>query len=223
MITERPAQAYLWRDDDGPLVDPAHALSHLATADPILGALMDRTGALGLAPPPRRTPFQSLLRAIVHQQLSGKAAQTIFGRVCALYSPRPWPSPKALLATHPLKLRKAGLSRAKALAVKDLARHASEGRVPGAARLRRLEADEIVARLTQVRGIGRWTVEMLLIFHLGHPDILPADDLGIRKGFALTYRTRGLPAADRVERHAQRWRPYRSIASWYLWRALDAS
>lgn len=201
--------------------DPAVACRHLTEADPVLGLLMQRVGGFGLRPEPTQSMFAALLRAIVYQQLSGKAAETILGRVTGIFAPRRFPTPRDILAIPPERLRAAGLSAAKTAAIRDLAARTLDGTVPGMARVRRLRDEEIVERLTQVRGIGRWTVEMLLMFRLGRPDVLPVGDLGVRKGFARTFRRRKLPSADAIGRHAERWRPYRSVASWYMWRALE--
>ncbi len=208
----------LWGNDGSALAD---AVSHLSQSDPVLAELIARVGACGIAPPRRATPFQYLLRAIVGQQLSGKAAATIFGRVCEIYRPRPLPVPAALLATPVERLRAAGLSGAKTRAAMDLARFAESGRLPSTRALRGMTPEDIVARLTEIRGVGRWTVEMLLIFYLGHPDVLPVNDLGVRKGFQVTYRKRSLPHPKFLARHSNRWQPYRSVAAWYLWRALE--
>jgi 3-methyladenine DNA glycosylase/8-oxoguanine DNA glycosylase len=173
------------------------------------------------SPPWGQSLFDALLRSIVYQQLSGKAAATILSRVVALYAPASAPDPAAVLATDDAVLRSAGLSRNKGAALKDLARHALDGTIPSLAEARALADDELVDRLTVVRGIGRWTVEMLLIFRLGRPDVLPVDDLGVRKGFQRAYGMRRLPAAVTLTRRAERWRPYRSVASWYLWREAE--
>ncbi|TFG43836.1 MAG: DNA-3-methyladenine glycosylase 2 family protein [Gemmatimonadales bacterium] len=170
----------------------------------------------------RHSPFEEVLESIVYQQLSGKAAATIYGRVRALFPPRRVLSPQALLDTPDEALRGAGLSRAKLAAARDLAAKTLEGVVPTAAALRRMPDDEIIERLTAVRGVGMWTVQMLLIFRLGRPDVLPIHDLGIQKGFQKTYRTRQWPKPERIERAGEKWRPFRSVASWYLWRATDA-
>ena len=199
----------------------AAALKHLRRADPDMAAVIRRAGPCALEPRLRHPPFEALLEAIVYQQLSGKAAATIYGRVRALFPPGCALAPAALLDTPDEALRGAGLSRNKMAAARDLAAKTLEGVVPGTAALRRMPDDEIVARLTAVRGVGRWTVEMLLIFRLGRPDVLPIHDLGIQKGFQLTYRTRQRPKPDRIERYGERWRPFRSVASWYLWRSLD--
>jgi 3-methyladenine DNA glycosylase/8-oxoguanine DNA glycosylase len=201
--------------------DPAIACRHLAEADPALGALILRVGEFGLRPVPTQSMFAALTRSIVYQQLSGKAAETILGRVIALFAPRRFPTPRDLLAIPPERLRAAGLSAAKTAALRDLAERTLDGTVPSMARVRRLSDEEIIERLTLVRGIGRWTVEMLLMFRLGRADVLPLGDLGVRKGFARTFGRRGLPTPVAVERRAERWRPYRSVASWYMWRALE--
>jgi 3-methyladenine DNA glycosylase/8-oxoguanine DNA glycosylase len=201
--------------------DPALACRRLSAADPVLGALIERVGECTLRPQPTQSLFAALARAIVHQQLSGHAAATILGRVHALYAPRRTISPRDILATPPERLRGAGLSTAKTAALRDLAARSLDGTVPSLARVRRMSDEEIVERLTLVRGIGRWTVEMLLMFRLGRPDVLPVSDLGIRKGFALTFGVKRLPAAVTITRRAGRWRPYRSVACWYLWRALE--
>ncbi|HMU61045.1 MAG TPA: DNA-3-methyladenine glycosylase 2 family protein [Gemmatimonadales bacterium] len=201
--------------------DAAAAVRHLRKTDPDLATVIRTAGTCGLEPRLRSSPFEELLESIVYQQLSGKAAATIYGRVRALYPPRRALQPQALLDTPDEALRGAGLSRAKLAAAKDLAARTLEGVVPTAAALRRMPDEEIIERLTAVRGVGRWTVQMLLIFRLGRPDVLPIHDLGIQKGFQLTYRTRQLPKPERIERHGERWRPFRSVASWYLWRATD--
>jgi 3-methyladenine DNA glycosylase/8-oxoguanine DNA glycosylase len=162
-----------------------------------------------------------LLRSIVYQQLSGKAAATILDRVNQIFAPRAAPTPRGLLEISPERLRAAGLSAAKTLAVRDLAERTLDGTVPSLARIRRMGDEQIVERLIAVRGIGRWTVEMLLLFRLGRPDILPLSDLGVRKGFGLTFHRGRLPATRTMIRRGERWRPYRSVASWYLWRALE--
>lgn len=201
--------------------DPDAACRHLTAADPRLGALIARAGAFTMRPEPTQSLFAALVESIVYQQLSGKAAATILGRVIALYRPRRFPRPVDILETSVERLRAAGLSAAKAAAVKDLATRTLEGTVPSMARVRRMSDQEIIERLTTVRGIGRWTVEMLLLFRLGRPDVLPLGDLGVRKGFARTFNRRALLDPLVLHRRAERWRPYRSVASWYLWRALD--
>jgi DNA-3-methyladenine glycosylase II len=193
----------------------------LRDTDPLLARLIDTHGPCIMNANGAGTPFAALTRSIAYQQLNGTAAATIHGRVLALYRPRRIPRPEDVLDTPEERLREAGLSRAKIAAVKDLARKTMEGVVPSWAELRRLDDEEIIARLTTVRGVGRWTVEMLLIFHLGRPDVLPVSDYGVRKGFQRTFRTRELPTPEKMMKRAERWRPYRSVASWYLWRAVD--
>ncbi len=203
--------------------DAAAAVAHLRTTDRDLAALIRRVGPYRLELRAALTPLQALLRAIVYQQLSGRAAAAIYRRVLA-QCPRGRPPSARRLAELPDEtLRAAGLSRAKVAAVRDLAAKALDGTVPGRRALARMDDDEIVARLTAVRGVGRWTVEMLLIFHLGRADVLPLDDLGVRKGFRHAYGGDALPRRDELEAAGERWRPYRSVASWYLWRAADAA
>ncbi len=202
--------------------DPAEAITHLSAADPLMGDLIARVGAFTLTPELAQSPFHALMRAIVYQQLSGKAAGTILGRVLALMPKgRGRPRPEDLLAIDDQRLRAAGLSGNKLLALRDLAAKAQDGTVPTLAALRRLSDAEIIERLTAVRGIGVWTVEMLLLFRLGRSDVLPVADLGVQKGFQLTYRKRALPTAKQLLKAGETWRPFRSVASWYLWRAMD--
>ncbi len=201
--------------------DLDEALQVLRDADPKLAQLISTVGPCGFKSRGAGSPFAALAESIAYQQLTGKAAATIFSRVLALYRPKRFPSPEDFLATPDQALREAGLSRSKIASVKDLSAKALDGTVPTLARLRRLEDEEIVERLTAVRGIGRWTVEMLLMFHLGRPDILPAGDYGVRKGFKKAFGTRGLPTPAQVLKRGERWRPFRSVASWYLWRAID--
>ena len=174
-----------------------------------------------MRPVPAQSLFQALVRSIVYQQLTGKAAATILGRAVGLFAPRRFPTPGDLLEISPDRRRSAGLSTAKTAALRDLAARTLDGTVPSLARVRLMADEEIIERLTTVRGIGRWTVEMLLIFKLGRPDVLPVGDLGVRKGFALTLGKRRLPEPAAMVRRAERWRPYRSVATWYLWRALE--
>ena len=162
-----------------------------------------------------------MAESIVYQQLSGKAAATIFGRVRALYPRRKWFSPQLVLATPDEKLRAAGLSRNKSAAIKDLAAKTLDGTIPTKAAFHRMSDEEIIARLTTVRGIGRWTVEMMLLFDLGRLDVWPVDDYGVRKGYAKTFGKRKLPKPKELHARGEKWRPYRSVAAWYFWRALD--
>ncbi len=204
-----------------PPYDFAAAAEHLRGADPRLAQVIDRLGPCRLAIDPAPSAYDALLEAIVYQQLTGKAAATIFRRLCGLFDGGGVPRPRALAAAPIERLREAGLSQAKARAVQDLAEKALARRIPSRARLAAMTDEEIVARLTEVRGVGRWTVEMLLIFTLGRPDVLPVHDYGVRKGFARAFGKRQLPAPKALARHGERWRPYRSVAAWYLWRVLD--
>ncbi len=188
-----------------------------------MAKLIARSRRYNIAPAVSIRPFDALAESIAYQQLSGKAAAKIFGRVRALYPKRKWLDPERLLATPDEALRAAGLSRAKTAALKDLAAKTIDGTVPSGRALIGMTDDEIVARLTTVRGIGRWTVEMLLLFDLGRPDVWPVDDYGVRKGFAKTFGRRKLPTPKQLMKFGEKWRPYRSVAAWYFWRALDES
>ncbi|MFL5461270.1 MAG: DNA-3-methyladenine glycosylase family protein [Gemmatimonadales bacterium] len=216
-----PAHAVSLARTDGLTYDPDLACSHLIQADPRLGALMIRAGPFTMRPRPTQSLFSALMRSIVYQQLTGKAAETILGRAIRACGPARFPTPRQVLAIPPERLRQAGLSTAKTAAVRDLAAKTLDGTVPSLARIRRMEDEEIIQRLTQVRGIGRWTVEMLLMFRLGRPDVFPVTDLGVRKGFGLVFVRGKLPEPATMLRRGERWRPYRSVASWYLWRALE--
>jgi 3-methyladenine DNA glycosylase/8-oxoguanine DNA glycosylase len=216
-----PALLTLGLRPDGLSFDPELACRHIAAADPLMGDLIARVGEFTMRPKPTVSLFAALLQSIVYQQLTGKAAETILGRVKRTCAPRRFPTPRDILEMPPERLRQAGLSTAKTSALRDLAAKTLDGTVPSLARIRRMDDEEIIERLTTVRGIGRWTVEMLLIFRLGRPDVLPLTDLGIRKGFARTFRKRNLPEAAAMIRQGERWRPYRSVASWYLWRAVE--
>jgi DNA-3-methyladenine glycosylase II len=196
---------------------------HLSATDARMAELIARSRRYNIAPSLAIRPFDALAESIAYQQLSGKAAATIFGRVRALYPKRKWLDPEQLLATPDERLRAAGLSRAKTAALKDLAAKTIDGTVPSGRALLRMSDDEVIARLTQVRGIGRWTVEMLLLFDLGRPDVWPVDDYGVRKGFAKTFARRKLPTPKQLMKIGEKWRPYRSVAAWYFWRALDAN
>ncbi|WP_342379616.1 DNA-3-methyladenine glycosylase 2 family protein [Myxococcus stipitatus] len=193
----------------------------LARADPKLGALMKRVGDFRLELGPLHSPFAALAESIVYQQLHGKAAAAIFARVCERVGKGRRFTPQALLATADTELREAGLSANKLAALQDLARKSLDGTVPPLARVRKMEDAELIEHCTQVRGIGQWTVEMLLIFRLGRPDVLPVDDFGVRKGFMLTYGLPEMPRPKAVLEFGERWRPWRSVASWYMWRATE--
>jgi len=206
---------------DGLCFDPVEAVRYLVAADSRLRWIVERSGPFDFRPERTQSLFAALLEAIVYQQLTGKAAETILGRVLALFTPRRYPTPHDLLLLPHARLRSAGLSRNKTLALQDLARRVLDGTVPSLAAARRMSDEELIQRLTAVRGVGRWTVEMLLIFRLGRADVLPVSDLGVRKGFQKTFGMRRLPAAVTITRRAERWRPYRSVASWFLWRAAE--
>ncbi|MEZ5958215.1 MAG: DNA-3-methyladenine glycosylase [Hyphomonadaceae bacterium] len=167
----------------------------------------------------KKDPYRSLVRSVVYQQLSGKAAGTIHGRMLALFPDKDHPDPEDLLAAPPELLRTAGLSRQKIAAIKDVAQKRLDGIIPESRKLSRMPSEEIIERLTQARGVGRWTVEMYLMFTLGRPDILPIDDLGVRKGAEKLYRREFTPKT--LGAYGERWAPYRSAAAWHLWRLLD--
>jgi DNA-3-methyladenine glycosylase II len=205
---------------DGLCYDPGAAVKHLAKADPVLGRLMKRAGPFALKTRHMHNPFEALARNIVFQQLHGSAAEAIHRRVVGLFGGGRL-RPRDVLGAPEESLRGAGLSGAKTAALRDLAAKTLDGTVPTLARLRRMGDEEIVERLTQVRGIGRWTVEMLLMFRLGRPDVLPVGDYAVRKGFMVAYGLGEMPKPKAVELHAEAWRPYRSVASWYMWRALE--
>ena len=202
-------------------MDHELAHRHLAATDPRMAALIARSVPYNIKPAALIRPFDALAESIAYQQLSGKAAATIFGRVRGLYPRRKWLDPEKILATPEQTFRAAGLSRNKIAAIKDLAAKTIDGTVPSARVLARMSDEEIIARLTAVRGIGRWTVEMLLLFDLGRPDVWPVDDYGVRKGFAKIFGRRKLPASKQLMKFGEKWRPYRSVAAWYFWRALD--
>ncbi len=199
------------------------AEQHLGQTDPRFAALIARSRKYDVIPRMVASPFDSLAESIAYQQLSGKAAATIFGRVRALYPGRKRLDPAKLLATPDATLRAAGLSGSKTAALKDLSAKALAGIVPTGRALVKMSDEEIIERLIAVRGIGRWTVEMLLIFDLGRLDVWPVDDYGVRKGFAKTFNRRKLPTPKQLRKIGEKWRPYRSVAAWYFWRALDVA
>ena len=190
---------------------------HLAR-DPVMRRLIKRHGPCGIDER-RWSPYEALTRAIAHQQLHGKAAQTILGRFVALYGNGRFPTPAQVLATHPSRIRRAGFSRAKVLAIRDIARHAVAGDVPTRRAATKLTDEAMIERLVAIRGVGQWTVEMLLIFTLGRPDVLPVDDFGVREGYRRAYGKRLQPTPKALRALGEQWKPYRSAAAWYLWRA----
>lgn len=203
-----------------PSYDVAAGVAHLRAAHPRMATMIDRVGACSIETHTRQ-PFEALVQSIVYQQLNGRAAATILGRVVALYSPKRFPTAEDLLATDDAALRAAGLSRAKTLAVKSLARHFLDGVVPTRAQAMKLSNEELIERLTRVRGIGRWTVEMFLIFGLSRPDVWPVLDFGVRKGLGRTFGTRNMPTPKQAQPYSRKFSPYSSIAAWYFWRASE--
>jgi DNA-3-methyladenine glycosylase II len=200
---------------------PPDALAHLSAQDEKLAALIKRIGPFGLELKLADSLFEAMLRSIVYQQLHGKAAATIHGRVLAELARHGDATPETLAKVSDSVLRGAGLSGNKLLAVRDLAAKCLEGTVPSLRDAHRLEDHELVTRLTAVRGIGPWTVHMLLIFYLGRPDVMPTGDFAIRLAFKKLYNKRRDPQPEAIIKLTRRWQPYRSVASWYLWRSLD--
>ena len=197
------------------------AMQWLAQRDAHLKRLMDETQAFELAIEEEQSPYEALLESIAYQSISGKAAATIFARVKALSGNGRAPTPQQMLKLRTPVLRKAGLSGAKVLAMKDLARKTLDGVVPALEQAHAMSDDELVERLVSVRGIGVWSVEMFLIFRLGRPDVLPIHDLGVRKGWAVTYGMKHMPSPRELLAFGERWRPYRTVASWYMWRSFE--
>ena len=208
-------------DAISPPFDHAKAHEHLTRTDKRLAKLIPQCEVFALEIEEAQTPYEALLEAIVYQSISGKAAATIFGRIKALGANGRCPTPQEILAQTDLALREAGLSYAKAAAMKDLAQKTVEGVVPTMEEAHGLSDEELVTRLISVRGIGAWTVEMFLIFRLGRPDVLPIHDYGVQKGFALTYGKKVIPKPRELAAFGERWRPYRTVASWYMWRAVE--
>jgi DNA-3-methyladenine glycosylase II len=204
-----------------PAFDLSAAMNHLSASDAKLAELIASTQPFRMDPDPLQSPYEALLEAIAYQSISGKAAATIFGRVKALCGHDRPPSPKEMLKTRKPALRKAGLSGAKIQAMKDLAKKTISGVVPSLEQAKNLSDEELLERLVSVRGIGAWTVEMFLIFHLGRPDVLPIHDLGVKKGWSITYGKKHMPKPKELLAFGERWRPYRTVASWYMWRACQ--
>jgi DNA-3-methyladenine glycosylase II len=197
------------------------AHKHLAASDPVMQRLIREFGTCVLEPETRRSPFQSLVMAVAHQQLNGTAANTILTRFRKLFPGRRFPRPEDLAGVTDQQIRACGFSFAKIASIRDIAAKTLAGVVPASRQIVKLSDDEIIGRLTEVRGVGRWTVEMLLIFKLGRPDVLPADDFGVRNGFRQAYKKRDLPAVKELLAFGERWRPHRTTAAWYLWLAAD--
>jgi len=214
-------------------LDHSGACEYLSRVDKQLGRIIAKSGACRLMKETTQSIFAALMESIVYQQLNGKVAATIMGRVKALFPENTgklrtrrglvedFPTPEQILAASDEKLRSAGLSRNKMLAIRDLAAKTADGTVPTVQRAHRMSDEELIERLTEVRGIGRWTVEMLLIFRLGRADVLPVDDYGVRKGFAKMKKMAELPKPKELAAYGEKWKPYRSVAAWYLWRAAE--
>ncbi len=199
----------------------SNALTHLRRACPRMKTLIARVGPCGLAPQRQREPYEALVRAIAHQQLHGRAAETITGRFLALYPGVDFPTPAMVLATETAVLRGCGFSGGKVAAIQDIAAKAEAGVVPTRRAATRLSDAALIERLTSIRGVGQWTVEMLLIFTLGRPDVFPVDDFGVREGYRRLFGLETQPKPKAFAELALPYAPYRSTAAWYLWRAAD--
>ncbi|MGQ0384319.1 MAG: DNA-3-methyladenine glycosylase family protein [Gammaproteobacteria bacterium] len=199
----------------------SEAVRHLRRVDPVMAQLIRRAGPCEIAPVRGRSPFEALVLAVAHQQLTGKAANTILGRFYALYGLSACPGPERLAQTPDDQLRSCGFSRAKAASLRDIAAKTLDGTIPPRRALARMGNEAIIERLIEARGVGRWTVEMFLMFTLGRPDVLPVDDYGIRLGYKIAYGKRSLPKPKSLARVGERWAPYRTTAAWYLWRTVD--
>jgi DNA-3-methyladenine glycosylase II len=204
-----------------PPFDLQKAMNHLSTCDDTLAELVANTNPFQTDADLLQSPYEALLESIAYQSISGKAAATIYARVKALSSCGRAPTPPEMLKLRKHTLRKSGLSGAKVLAMKDLARKTLEGVVPTLEQAEKLSDQELVERLVSVRGVGAWTVEMFLIFRLGRPDVLPIHDLGVKKGWAVAYGKKHMPKPAELLAFGERWRPYRTVAAWYMWRAFE--
>ena len=196
---------------------------HLSKNDPVMKRLIREHGACKLEHQPRRPPFQSLVMAVAHQQLNGTAANTILTRFKKLFPGRKFPRPEDLAKVTDAQIRACGISFAKIKSIRDIAEKTLSGVIPASRQILKLPDDEIIARLTEVRGVGRWTVEMLLIFQLGRKDVLPVDDFGVRTGFRVAYQKRTMPKPKQLLAFGERWKPHRTTAAWFLWCAADAA
>ncbi|HEY2330012.1 MAG TPA: DNA-3-methyladenine glycosylase 2 family protein [Verrucomicrobiae bacterium] len=196
---------------------------HLAKNDPVLKRLIREHGKCSLTPEKRRAPFQSLVQAVAHQQLNGTAANTILTRFKKMFPGRKFPKPENLANVTDEQIRACGFSFSKIAAIRDIAAKTLDGTIPSPRRIEKLSDEEIIARLTEARGVGRWTVEMLLIFQLGRMDVLPVDDFGVRNGFRIAYKKREMPKPKALLAIGKKWRPHGTTAAWYLWRAADAA
>jgi DNA-3-methyladenine glycosylase II len=200
----------------------AAAHKHLAAVDPVMKRLIAEHGPCALEFQPRRSPFQSLVLAVAHQQLHGNAARNILERFKKLFPGKKFPAPADLAGVTDAQIRTAGFSYSKIAAIRDIAAKTLDGTIPTAGKIKKMTDEEIILRLTGARGVGRWTVEMLLIFQLGRTDVLPVDDFGVRNGFRIAYNKRGMPKPKALLVHGKKWRPHGTTAAWYLWRAADA-
>jgi DNA-3-methyladenine glycosylase II len=201
----------------------AAALKHLSAVDPVMRQLIRELGPCKLAHEPWRSPFQSLVQAVAHQQLNGTAANTILTRFKKLFPKRRFPKPEDLANVTDEQIRVCGFSFSKIAAIRDIAAKTLDGTIPSSRQIEKLTDEEIIERLTAARGVGRWTVEMLLIFQLGRTDVLPVDDFGVRNGFRLAYKKRAMPKPKALLAFGKKWKPHRTTAAWYLWRAADAA
>jgi DNA-3-methyladenine glycosylase II len=199
------------------------AHKHLSKSDPVMRRLIREHGKCDLKPETRRSPFQSLVQAVAHQQLNGTAANTILTRFKKLFPGRSFPKPKDLAKVTDKQIRACGFSFSKIAAIRDIAAKALDGTIPSSRQIEKLSDDEIITRLTEARGVGRWTVEMLLIFQLGRKDVLPVGDFGVRSGFRIAYKRREMPEPKALLAFGERWRPHATTAAWYLWCAADAA
>ena len=214
-------QASLFDGDGSFAFDPDGAVAHLREADAALAQLIDKVGPFRMQLRRASSIFAALAEAIVYQQLNGRAAASIFARLCALYPVAQGLSAESVLRTPDRALRGAGLSTNKLLSIRDLASKTVDGAIPTLAEAHRMDDETLIEKLTEVRGIGRWTVEMLLMSRLGRADVLPVDDYGIRAGYGYLFRKRKFPAPKDLIKPGEKWKPYRTVASWYLWRAAD--
>ena len=196
---------------------------HLSKRDPVLRRLIREHGKCDFVPEKRRSPFQSLVQAVAHQQLNGTAANTILTRFKKLFPGRKFPRPEDLAKVTDAQIRACGFSFAKIKSIRDITAKALDGTIPSSRQIVKLSDDEIIARLTEVRGVGRWTVEMLLIFQLGRPDVLPVGDFGVRTGFRVAYKKRDMPEPKALLAFGEKWKPHRTTAAWFLWCAADAA
>lgn len=197
------------------------AATHLKSVCPRFAAFIPVIGPCTMQVEKDREPYEALVRAIAHQQLHGNAARAILGRFVALYPDGVFPSPAQLLATSDAAMRACGFSQGKIASIRDIATHAAAGIVPTRRAAARLSDDALIERLTVIRGVGRWTVEMLLMFTLGRKDILPVDDFGVQEGYRRLHELEVRPKPRELGRLGEAWAPWRSVAAWYLWRAAD--